>query len=65
MRVTKSSDGVFLIEDEPMRLEGEAADQFIHDMTQRELIGEDTARRSFIAECDRAYELSVAKRTAR
>lgn len=55
MRVTKNSDGAFVVEDEPMRLEGEAAQQFLADMKARDQAAADPERKRFLDECLAAY----------
>jgi hypothetical protein len=55
MRVTKNLLGEFVIQDEPMRLEGEEADQFLADMKARDEAGNDPARKQFLAQCAAEY----------
>jgi hypothetical protein len=61
MRVKKTDKGEFVVEDEPLCLEGEAADKFLADMAKRERTKDSDERRRFLAECDRAYEASLKK----
>jgi hypothetical protein len=56
MRVTKTEDGKFVIDDEPMRLEGEAAERFLAAMKANEKPSAEEER--FLAECDRVYRTS-------
>ena len=58
MRVTKNENGDFFVEDEPMHVEGDAARQFLSEMSQREEVGDDTERRLFLDECQRIYRTS-------
>lgn len=55
MRITKNSQGQFVIEDEPLRLEGEAAEQFLSEMKRRDESGNDPERKRFLEECERIY----------
>jgi len=55
MRIVKLPDGSFFIEEEPMRLTGEAAEKFLRDMEARNEAPHDASREAFLADCDRAY----------
>ena len=54
MRVTKK-DGTFVVEDEPMRLEGKAARELLTQMQKRDA-APDLTRAKFIAECESVYK---------
>ncbi len=62
MRVKKNADGEFFVEDEPMCLDGEAADAFLDAMQEREQTEDSEERKRFLEECDSAYQLSLEKR---
>ena len=62
MRVTKNKDGQFVVENEPMRLEGEAAEKFLENMRRREETPETEERKKFLDECRRVYEATADKR---
>jgi hypothetical protein len=58
MHLIKNEDGTFTVDDEPMRLEGEAAVKFLKQMENTELTEE---RRRFLEECDRVYQNTQEK----
>jgi hypothetical protein len=53
MRVTKNILGKYVVEDEPVRLEGKAAKAFLARMAAGP--EETTGRSQFLAECDAVY----------
>jgi hypothetical protein len=55
MRVTRNENGSFNVEDEPMRVEGPAAERFLDDMAARDRSGGDGDRRQFLDDCRRTY----------
>lgn len=57
MRVTKK-DGKFVVDDEPMRLTGKAAQQFRADLEQAD---RGSVHKNFLAECQREYAARQAK----
>ena len=61
MRVTKNSDGTYFVDDEPMRLSGEAGVAFVHAMESG--AGERVSQEhdDFLTECKAAYAASKAK----
>jgi hypothetical protein len=57
MRVTKNGNGQFVVEDEPMRLEGEAAAQLLREIDADKAV--DSTRARFLAECEEAYQQTL------
>jgi hypothetical protein len=55
MRVTKNSGGGFVVEDEPMCLEGAAAKQVRVQMEKRDQTGNDETQKRFLAECEQIF----------
>jgi hypothetical protein len=61
MRVTKTTSGSFVVDDEPMRLTGKAAKEFVSAMKS----GASTPERSkFLAECEQEYRAKQATKKA-
>jgi len=60
MRVTKNTKGQFVIEDEPMRVEGKAARTLLAEMRTSDGTADDAERKRFLAECEQIYR--TAKR---
>ncbi|OLC73593.1 MAG: hypothetical protein AUH83_11490 [Deltaproteobacteria bacterium 13_1_40CM_4_68_19] len=58
MHLLKNADGTFTIIDEPMRLEGVAADKFLDEVEHPDT---SEARRKFLEECDRVYRKTQEK----
>jgi len=56
MRVAKNILGQYIVEDEPVRLEGKAAKKFLANMSAGPPQSEDRSR--FLAECDAVYSRS-------
>jgi hypothetical protein len=56
MRVTKSFWGTFVVEDEPVRLDGKAAKRFLASVSAGP--SESETRTRFLAECDAVYNRS-------
>lgn len=61
MRVNKNPDGTFVVEDEPMRLQGKSAREFLAQMRRRDVTGNDPEQQRFLKECERIYK--TTKRT--
>lgn len=59
MRVTKNSEGTFVVEDEPMRLDGQDAERFLADMKARDAEAPTSARDRFKEECASAYRRTL------
>jgi hypothetical protein len=59
MRVTKKK-GQFVVDDEPMRLSGRAAKEFVAQLTRGESSPEHAR---FLAECRAEFEASRARKT--
>jgi len=55
MRVTKKTDGTFVVQDAPMQLEGRAAQQFMSDLNRKPSAADEAKRAAFLAECSRIY----------
>jgi len=55
MHVTKNAQGESAFSDEPMRLDGEAAEQFLADMHQRDEAGNSSQQQLFLEECLNYY----------
>jgi len=56
MRVTKSKTGGFVIEDEPIRVEGKAAKEILARMKMSDRGAVDVAHQTLLAECERIYK---------
>ena len=59
MRVIKTPEGGFVVEDEPMRLDGSAAERFLDDMAAVDENGPNSAHVRFLAECSELYQKAV------
>ncbi len=55
MRVAKNSDGTFYVDDEPLLLDGAAAEEVRAQMAERERSGNDEERKRFLAECEQIF----------
>lgn len=55
MRITRDNRGQFRVEDQPMRVEGRAAERFIADMRERERRGVDADHQRRLEESRRVY----------
>jgi hypothetical protein len=55
MRVIKGEDGNFVVEDEPLTVEGEDAARLVAAMKERDEAPPNSERERFLAECDRVY----------
>jgi len=56
MRVLRDAKGNYTVDDEPMRLTGESAKQFLAEMREREAAPRDERRERFLADCRDTYE---------
>lgn len=54
MRVTKKG-GRYVVEDQPLRLKGEAAEKFLSSMNDRDARASDPQRARFLEECAATY----------
>jgi hypothetical protein len=54
MRIERDEDGTFRIEDEPIRIEGESAQQFLDQLSSRD-DSIDAQRQRFLDESRRVY----------
>lgn len=55
MRILKDAAGEFYLDEEPMRLEGEVAEQFLSDMEERNQKGNTPQQEAFLQECTAEY----------
>jgi len=56
MRVTKKTDGTYIVQDAPMQLGGRAAKRFIADLNRRDSADVAAKRAAFLDECRRIYD---------
>lgn len=62
MRVRKNIFGKYIVEDEPIRLKGEEAREFVAAMSARDVRGNTEEQTRFLNECEQIYR--NAKRPA-
>jgi hypothetical protein len=58
MRVRKNILGRYVVEDEPIRLQGKAATAFLDAMKVRDESGNTPEQTRFLSECERIYRSS-------
>lgn len=63
MHVVRNPDGSLSVSDEPLRLDGRAAERFLEEMERQSQITDTDARRRFLAKCEQVYRETEEKRT--